>query len=592
MGPRRCRDTSVDKCCGTTVNKSCNTLDKDCDTPVADCCDSPGDDCCDTPGEDCCDDETCYEADSTSTVPSTQTLECCNTNEEHCDVKCIYAAATAECEKTCDGDAAHDAATGHEHVHDQNGQHGSACNSHIAKAFEQYSAYLETARCICRSILERGLPSAACCNGEQQQRQSASQKHRGGHLDTHTTTSKSRHGQGLDVADAETTAHGLRKKATHHHHGMKRRLKAKQQNPAGDHGQGHDHSKMVIEVVKEDCKSDCCGADRGRGDCQTEPMFTNVGKPLATVLVGERDIEDGAALEYVALIVDGMTCSGCGNKFERTLKAASPGVSGVRVNFVMGSAEFSLDPSYGDKAEDVIRIAERATGFRCARMSDGDQTLDLLVASNRAAAALCELQVQGVTQVAPLDKKRVRVTYDPAVIGPRTLLERIGDLSGGLAPPSDDPSISSGRKRLWDQLIKTIVAAVLTLPVLVLAWGKESVHVDPITSASVSIALATLVQFVAVPDFYRPAISALIHSGSVEMDMLVVISITAAYVYSLVAFGHRVAGAPLETAEFFETSTLLITLIVSVLPVIVAAATMFAAKKDRAATGIKGGGGL
>lgn len=453
------------------------------------------------------------------------------------------------------------AATGHEHVHDQNGQHGSACNSHIAKAFEQYSAYLETARCICRSILERGLPSAACCNGEQQQRQSTSQKHHGRRSDTHTTAAKVKHGHGLDVADAETTAHGLRKKAAHHHHGVKRRLKAKQQNHARDHGQGHDHGNMMIEVVKEDCESDCCGAGRGRGDCKAEPMFTNVGKPLAAALVGERDIEEGAALEYIALIVDGMTCSGCGNKFERTLKAASPGVNGVRVNFVMGSAEFSLDPSYGDKAEDVIRIAERATGFRCARMSDGDQTLDLLAASNRAAAALCDLQVRGVTQVAPLDKKRVRVTYDPAVIGPRTLLERIGDLSGGLAPPSDDPSVSSGRKRLWDQLIKTIVAAVLTLPVLVLAWGKESVHVDPITSASVSIALATLVQLVAVPDFYRPAISALIHSGSVEMDMLVVISITAAYVYSLVAFGHRVAGTPLETAEFFETSTLLITLV-------------------------------
>ncbi|KAL8411321.1 hypothetical protein RB596_000818 [Gaeumannomyces avenae] len=542
--------------------------DSCCDTPADKCCSTPGDDCCDTPGDDCCDDETCYEADSASTAPSTKTLECCNTNEEHCDVKCIYAAATAECEKTCDDDAAHDAATGHEHAHDQNGHHGSACNSHVAKAFEQYSAYLETARCICRSILERGLPSAACCGEQQQQqqqqqqqRQSAPQK-QAKRSATSITAIKAKNGHGLDVAEAETTAHGLRKKAAHHHHGMKRRHKVKQHH----HVHGHDRSNMAIEVVKEDNESDCCGdsrdhGDHGDGHHRAEPMFTNIHKTTAAP-VDEQDIEnDAGALEYIALIVDGMTCSGCGNKLERTLKAASPGVSGVRVNFVMGSAEFTLDSSHGDKAEDVIRITERATGFRCARMSDGDQTLDLLVASNRAAAALCDLEVHGVTQVAPLDKKRVRVTYEPAVIGPRALLERIGDLSAGLAPPSDDPSVSSGRKRLWDQLIKTIVAAVLTLPVLVLAWGKESVHVDPITSASVSIALATLVQLVAVPDFYHPAISALIHSGSVEMDMLVVISITAAYVYSLVAFGHRVAGTPLETPEFFETSTLLITLV-------------------------------
>ncbi|KAL8297962.1 hypothetical protein RB597_007056 [Gaeumannomyces tritici] len=546
--------------------------DSCCDTPADKCCSTPGDDCCDTPGDDCCDDETCYEADSASTAPSTKTLECCNTNEEHCDVKCIYAAATAECEKTCDDDAAHDAATGHEHAHDQNGHHGSACNSHVAKAFEQYSAYLETARCICRSILERGLPSAACCGEQQQQqqrqqRQSAPQKYQAKRSATSITAIKAKNGHGLDVAEAETTAHGLRKKAAHHHHGMKRRHKAKQHH----HVHAHDHGNMAIGVVKEDNESDCCGdshdhgdhdnGDHGDGHHRAEPMFANIRKTTAAP-VDEQDIEnDAGALEYIALTVDGMTCSGCGNKLERTLKAASLGVGGVRVNFVMGSAEFTLDSSHGDKAEDVIRIAERATGFRCARMSDGDQTLDLLVASNRAAAALCDLEVHGVTQVAPLDKKRVRVTYEPAVIGPRTLLERIGDLSAGLAPPSDDPSVSSGRKRLWDQLIKTIVAAVLTLPVLVLAWGKESVHVDPITSASVSIALATLVQLVAVPDFYHPAISALIHSGSVEMDMLVVISITAAYVYSLVAFGHRVAGTPLETQEFFETSTLLITLV-------------------------------
>jgi Cu2+-exporting ATPase len=45
------------------------------------------------------------------------------------------------------------------------------------------------------------------------------------------------------------------------------------------------------------------------------------------------------------------------------------------------------------------------------------------------------------------------------------------------------------------------------------------------------------------------------------MDMLVVISITAAYLYSIVAFAFRMAGQPLETSEFFETSTLLITLV-------------------------------
>lgn len=44
------------------------------------------------------------------------------------------------------------------------------------------------------------------------------------------------------------------------------------------------------------------------------------------------------------------------------------------------------------------------------------------------------------------------------------------------------------------------------------------------------------------------------------MDMLVVISITAAYLYSVVALGFQMAGRPFGTSEFFETSTLLMTL--------------------------------
>ncbi|KAI6274756.1 hypothetical protein MCOR27_002566 [Pyricularia oryzae] len=508
----------------------------------------------DATAADDCDDETCCAADNASIAPSTKTLECCNTNEEHCDEKCIIAAAAAECEKTCDDDSAHDAASGHEHVHDQDGRHGTACNSHLAKAFEQYSAYLETARCICRSILERGLPAAACCNEQSQQTKLASS-----HKEKAKKHSKNKHGHthGADGAHAETTAHGLHK---HGHHGMKHRAKATKKTTVDHHHHHHRHNDQSIGQVKEvDEESDCCGSEH---DIHTaQPFVEKHGAGLSSVRQGERDVEkDAAGLEHISLVVDGMTCSGCGNKMERTLKASSAAVSSVRVNFVMGSAEFSLDPSHGVKAEEIIRIVERGTGFRCARMSDGDQTIDVLVASVQASTALSELQLPGVTQVVSVDKKRMRLTYDPAVVGPRTLLEKIGELSSGLAP-NDDPSVSSGRKRLYDQLIKTCVAAVLTIPVLVLAWGKESVHVEPLTSAAVSIALATLVQMVAVPDFYKPAISALVHSGSVEMDMLVVISITAAYVYSLVAFGFRVAGRPLETEEFFETSTLLITLV-------------------------------
>jgi cation transport ATPase len=94
----------------------------------------------------------------------------------------------------------------------------------------------------------------------------------------------------------------------------------------------------------------------------------------------------------------------------------------------------------------------------------------------------------------------------------------------------------------------------------VLAWGPLSL--DPIVRASVQFSLATLVELIASPELYWPAVSDLIYSRVIEMDMLIVMSITAVYLYSMVAFGCGLAGPPLEAPEFYETSTLLITLVV------------------------------
>lgn len=305
---------------------------------------------------------------------------------------------------------------------------------------------------------------------------------------------------------------------------------------------------------KDSCCSDekdsCCGGDHIETAHDSKKFTTKK-------IVDSTDLEKADGLDHLALHVEGMTCSGCGNKMEKGLKDIH-GVSNVRVNFVMGQAECSIDTSV-TTPDEVIRNAQRTTGFKCVKLSSDDQALDIL-ASGSVAKSLLDLDISGVTGTSVINKKTVRVNYDPTIIGARDLLSKLPPGIGGLAPPRDDPSISSGRKRLYDQLAKTVVAAILTIPVLVLAWGDTPVHES--TKAIISLVLATFVQMIAIPDFYRPAISSLIYNHVVEMDMLVVISITAAYLYSVVAFSFRMADRPLETPEFFETSTLLITLVI------------------------------
>ncbi|KAM0328118.1 hypothetical protein ACHAQA_005521 [Verticillium albo-atrum] len=381
----------------------------------------------------------------------------------------------------------------------------------------RYEAYLEQARCICRSILSSGLSKSACCAARKASDPRPSKKGtKASVLSASNARDPCESGQGS----------------------IKHRFE----------GSCNDNLAISPEVAN---KSGCCTIQK------TTPCPPKASPPeLFKARQRPQDVEKGSGIEIVALSVNGMTCSGCGDKLTRVLEA-TPGVSEVRVNFVMSNADFSVDLAL-NKAEDVIRTTEGSTGFHLTRVAGGDYYLDVL-AKGLAARELSDAPIKGVTDTLILDKKTVRLSYEPTRIGARDLFDTIRDRTDGLAPPRSDPSVANGRKRLYDQLIKTCLAAVLTIPVVVLAWGDKLV--DDRTRAYVSLVLATFVQLIAVPEFYQPALSALFRSHVLEMDMLVVISITAAYVYSIIAFGFRMANQPLETKEFFETSTLLITLI-------------------------------
>jgi Cd2+-exporting ATPase len=105
----------------------------------------------------------------------------------------------------------------------------------------------------------------------------------------------------------------------------------------------------------------------------------------------------------------------------------------------------------------------------------------------------------------------------------------------------------------------TLLSALLTIPVLILAWAPLPEH--KILYGAISLGLATIVQTVIAGPFYSGALKALIFSRMIEMDLLIVLSTTTAFIYSVIAYAYLAAGQPLSIGEFFETSTLLVTLI-------------------------------
>ena len=300
-----------------------------------------------------------------------------------------------------------------------------------------------------------------------------------------------------------------------------------------------------------------------------------------------------------------MTCTGCERKLQHVLSNIA-GVHNVQTSLVLGRADFDVE--VGLLIDEVILLLERQTEFRYVVRQEGHR-LEVLIPGPRPAlrlrlgttaiasekySALLPYGLAGpnypsgvedvkiingkgrerksrdanksllhrlgvVMSASKLHKYIARISYNPRIIGARDLLEKGFGAPLSLAPLNSDYVTATSTDPLRETLYMTLLSALLTIPVLVMAWAPLPPH--EIAYGSSSLALATLVQVVIAGPFYPKALKALLFSRMIEVDLLIVFSTTTAYIYSVVAFVYQTRGNPLSTGGFFETSTLLVTLI-------------------------------
>ncbi|KAM0432925.1 hypothetical protein ACHAPT_004630 [Fusarium lateritium] len=298
---------------------------------------------------------------------------------------------------------------------------------------------------------------------------------------------------------------------------------------------------------RDSCADDCCTSGPPDVSLQIEKA------PIHAI----KDVENQATgREHIVLSISGMTCTGCETKLNRTL-ATVPAVKDLKTSLVLSRAEFNLDLRLGS-VEEVIKHLERTTEFKCERVQNRGSSLDLIVPGD-VSKFMSQTWPEGVIDMTLVDKETVRVAFDPKLVGARDLAEKVWGPPIQLAPPHGDLSLEAGSKHVRHVGYMTLFSAILTIPVLVMAWAP--IPEREVAYSSASLALATIVQFVVAGPFYPKALKALVFSRVIEMDLLIVLSTSAAYVFSVVSFGYLIAGKPLSTGQFFETSTLLVTLI-------------------------------
>ncbi|KAK4249849.1 E1-E2 ATPase-domain-containing protein [Corynascus novoguineensis] len=300
----------------------------------------------------------------------------------------------------------------------------------------------------------------------------------------------------------------------------------------------------------------CCGTDERPVNRVNESNSVEI---LSTAMQ-PADLEKaivGSEKEHVILSISGMTCTGCETKLARAL-SAHPVVKNVKTSLVLSRAEFDVT-EFGS-AVDVMKHLERTTEFKCERVVNRGSNLDLIPPGRDIVAFINQPWPDGVTEVRAAGNKTVNVSFDAKIIGARDLVT--GGWANGpidLAPPRPDPTLEAGSKHVRHVGYMTFLSVCLTIPVLVMAWAPLPER--PIEYSSASLALASVAQFLIAGPFYLKALKSFVFSRIIEMDLLIVLSTSAAYIFSVVSFGYLVFGQALSTGEFFETSTLLVTLI-------------------------------
>jgi P-type Cu+ transporter len=265
--------------------------------------------------------------------------------------------------------------------------------------------------------------------------------------------------------------------------------------------------------------------------------------------------------QQVILPITGMTCANCVATIERNLKKEA-GVQSSVVNLSNERATIEYNPVVVSIPSLVNRI-ERA-GYGIAT-GEADFVLQGLGESADAARLEKKLsQLSGILEVRVyIATETARVKYIPTVVSQleiRQAVEAAGFRTVATGGEMDDAESQAREKEIHQQKQLLIIGLIFSIPLLVISMtGDMGFFPMEVTHSlwfkMIMLGLATPVQFYVGWQYYVGAYKAL-RNGSANMDVLVALGSSTAYLYSLpVAFGL------FSGHVYFETAAVIITLI-------------------------------
>lgn len=266
-------------------------------------------------------------------------------------------------------------------------------------------------------------------------------------------------------------------------------------------------------------------------------------------------------LERIDIPVNGMSCASCANRVEKALSKAE-GVGDANVNFAAEKATVSYDPGSISPEALVGEIEDAGYGAEIAKTDFGVTGMSCASCVGRVEKALSSLPGVLHTNV-NLAAERATVEYLAGAVKPRDLERAVEDAGYRVVGHEEKSAENAGEKEYRKLRNNFLWAAALTALILAGSIPHMLGLPSPVPMRWLNfglLALATPVQFWAGWRFYKGAWGAIKH-GQANMNTLVVVGTSAAYLYSLVATVAPQLFAGGRADVYFDTSALIITLI-------------------------------
>lgn len=292
--------------------------------------------------------------------------------------------------------------------------------------------------------------------------------------------------------------------------------------------------------------------------------------------------------QHFTLTLEGMSCGSCVARADRALRAVQ-GVSDVRVNLASETALVETDTDLG-----LLVDALKAAGYpaRVSQLDAGVEGLTCAGCVGRAQRALAA--VPGVLEAeVNLATERARIRFVEGQVSAADLVAAAQAIGYPLRLEAPQPELDHKAVEGDALARKTMIAAALTLPVFVVEMGG---HLFPalhhLIAQTIGMQTSWVIQFVLVSlvlagpgrGFYAKGFPALLR-GAPDMNSLVALGTSAAYLFSAVATFAPVLLPDGTQAVYFEAAAAIVVLILL-------GRTLEARAKGRAGTAIRKLAGL